>query len=228
MKKHLKLSLAILVMATLFGFGFVQTRGIISRGNVTIPTGSSLIIGSTTLSETDLASTDGTTATPTEINTAADLSVNGGLVRVKKIAISANFTAGEKDTGWDLPAKAIVLDVFVDVTTADAGETLDVGLLSSESGGDADGFLDGISVNATGIQRPGVALDGGSAYYDTTLRGVLLRNFVQGAGTDDRGLYNSKPFMTDSVTAKSVSYTGSNGTSNTMRGAIYIVYVELG
>jgi hypothetical protein len=202
-------------------------RGITSRGNVKAAAGYEMQIGSTGVDETELGVLEGVTVTTDELNL-LDLSVVGGLAKVKKLPITANFDNTEQDTGWDLPAKALVLDVWVDVTTADAGETLDVGLKAGESGGDADGFLDGISVNATGIQRPGVALDGGNAYYNTTLRGAMLRHFVQGSGADDRGLYSEKPHLSDSVTAKSVVYSGSHATANTMRGAIYVRYIELG
>src|SRR3990167_1491907 len=66
--------------------------------------------------------------------------------KVLKVPIAAGLTTGAKDTTVDLPTKGIVLDVFVDVTTAESTgstKTIDVGLLASESGGDADGFLDG-------------------------------------------------------------------------------------
>lgn len=170
-------------------------------------------------------------ATAAEVNAVADISAAGAVHKVKKISISAAPTGAEQDSAFDLPAKAKVMDVFVEVTTAEVTggtKTLDVGLLSGESGGDADGFVDGLSVAATGVFRGGVALDGGSAYFATCTRGLLLRDFVAGAGTDDRGLYNEKPHMSSAVTAKSVSYTGGSNDFVEFRGAIYIVYVELG
>lgn len=173
---------------------------------------------------------DGVTATAAELNL-NDLSAVGALVKVKKIAIGATPTGSEQDSTFDLPAKSVVLDVFVDVTTAEATgatKTLDVGLLSSESGGDADGFLDGVSVAATGLVRGAVALDGGSAYWNTNTRGVLLSNFVQGTDGDDRGLYNEKPHLSTAVTAKSVTFTAGSADFAEFRGAIYILYIELG
>lgn len=171
------------------------------------------------------------TATPAEINAVADVSVNGAVVKVKKIAISTTPTGAAQDTTFDLPAKALLLDVLVEVTTAEATggtKTLDVGLLAGESGGDEDGFVDGVSVAATGVFRGGVALDGGSAYFNTTTRGLLMRNFVQGAGADDRGMYAEKPHISSSVTAKSVTYTAGSNDFAEFRGAIYLVYVEIG
>lgn len=167
------------------------------------------------------------TATAAEINAVADVSVNGANVKVKKIAVAAGDHSTEKDSGWDLPAKSIVLDVFIDVTTLQAGKTVDVGLLSSESGGDTDGFADGLSLAAAGIVRPGVTLDAiYEAYFDTKTRGVLLSEFVQGTDTDDRGMYLEKPHLSTSLTAKSVSY--QTNTTVTAVFDIYIVYIELG
>lgn len=58
--------------------------------------------------------------------------------------------ANEIDTGIELPADCLVTESAVRVTTVDATETLDFGLLSSESGGDADGFLDGAALGVAG------------------------------------------------------------------------------
>lgn len=164
------------------------------------------------------------TATSAELNS-VDISAVGALVKVKKIAVAAGDWSSETDSGWDLPAKSMVLDVFLDVTTGQA-KTVDVGLLSSEAGGDADGFLDAADLTNTGLVRCGAVLDGGSAYFASTLRGALLRQFVAGANADDRGLYAEKPHLSTSVTARSVSYT--TNTAVTAVFNIYIVYVELG
>lgn len=175
-------------------------------------------------------------ATAEELNSAADLSANGGLVRVKKLSISSTPTGSEQDTTWDLPGKALLLDVFVDVTTAEATgatKTLDVGLKASESGGDADGFIDGIDVSSTGIKRPGVTvITGGSeTYVGSWNRGVLLTAGTPVAGTNtngDFGVYHEKPHASTAVTAKSVVYTAGSNDFAEFRGAIYLVYVELG
>lgn len=162
------------------------------------------------------------TATPAEINTVADVSVNGGIVKVKKISIAATPTGSEQDTTFDLPAKSVVLDVFVDVTTAEATggtKTLDVGLLSSESGGDADGFLDGVSVATTGLKRP-------SLVAGAVTRGLLMRETVTGSGSATHSSPN--PHASTAVTAKSVSYTAGSNDFVEFRGDLYIVYVEIG
>lgn len=63
--------------------------------------------------------------------------------------------ATEIDTGFDFPASSIVLPFpAMRVLVADAAITLEAGLKSGESGGDADGFIDAVSVAATGMIKP--------------------------------------------------------------------------
>lgn len=131
--------------------------------------------------------------------------------KVKKLEISADFDNSEQDTGWTLPAKCVVLDVFLDVTTADASQTLDVGTDGSGSN-DPDGFLDGVSVNDTGVVK-GTLLNTGQT------KGALLRADESGAGV-------LVPEFDVTSGGESITYTGSD-TTNTMRGAIYVVYLEL-
>lgn len=150
---------------------------------------------------------------------------------IRKIAISTAPTGSEQDSGYDLPAKAVVLNVWVDVTTEGAGSTIDVGLLSSETDGDADGFVDGVSSAATGIKIPGVTVTTGSNtkfYAANPTKGVFLADHQAGTDVDqDEGLYREKSYASDSVTAKSVSFTCAGGSFANVRGAIYIMYVEL-
>ena len=64
----------------------------------------------------------------------------------------------EYDFGINLPAGMLVLpNPSIKVITVDATETLDVGILASESNGDADGFIDGLSVAAAGIVQATLA-----------------------------------------------------------------------
>lgn len=134
-----------------------------------------------------------------------------------KFAMIAGTTA-VVDTTIDLPAKAIVEDAYVYVTTAEttgSTKTIDVGLLASESGGDEDGFIDGISVAATGLKKPVfVATVGSNNTYlgaaSTHTRGVLLTELLiagedTAAGGD--GFAQKGQHIGDSVTAKSITYT---------------------
>lgn len=133
----------------------------------------------------------------------------------KRVGITAPSDGSEQDTGFDLPSGAIVRDVFLDVGTAESTgttKTIDVGLLSSESGGDADGFLDGISVASTGIVYP--TLDSGGQ----TL-GALLS-----ADEDGAGALVPESFNADSVTAASVSFTAASANFAELVADIVIVY----
>lgn len=143
-----------------------------------------------------------------------------------------NFATGtvETDLGEDLPADALVDDVLVYVRTAEATgatKTLDVGILSSESGGDADGFLDGISVSSTGLKRSASTITTGAnnTFLASSTRGAFLRDLVAGedvaAGGD--GFVSEKPFLTSSVTGKSVSVTpGSNDFAELVADIIFV------
>lgn len=112
----------------------------------------------------------------------------------------ADATANtEKDTGFDFPSQAIVLDrlhgMSVRVTTLDSGQNILFGVLSSESGGDADGISTNVSLT-TAVMKIGV-------------NGALFSS--------------NAPFMTDSITGKSISYTLDTST-DTGAGFINIPY----
>lgn len=134
-------------------------------------------------------------------------------VKIKRLPVTA-LTTGEKDTGWDLPARSVVRRVWVDVKTAEATaatKTIDVGLLSSESGGDADGFLDGVATTPVGV-RKGTLLNSGQTL------GALLR-------VDEGGTGELVP--EDHVTAAAVSVSYTLGSAHTELVAdIVIEYVE--
>lgn len=187
---------------------------VVSGGDLDIESGASVKIAGTAI-----------TATAAEVN-ALDISAVGALVKVKKIHVAAGDWSAETDSGWDLPAKSLVLDVFLDVTTLEAAKTVSVGTKSSEAGGDADGFIVTASLAATGIIYPGPVLDGTNNWFVTDTRGALLSKFVAGANADDRGLYASVPYASTANTAKSVTYTAS--AASTAVYDIYVVYIELG
>jgi hypothetical protein len=56
----------------------------------------------------------------------------------------------ELSTGITLIAGLLVQNAFIKVVTTDSGETIDVGILSSETNGDADGFVLATSVATAG------------------------------------------------------------------------------
>lgn len=135
----------------------------------------------------------------------------------------ANTTAAtETDTGFDLPTNAIVQPngTLVEVTTVDATEQIDVGILSSESGGDADGFLALLSVATAAPVLPAVTVTAG--VYAANTFGALISDYTVGTNADDRGLFNTKQYRCNG-TARSISYTLTTG-SDTAEGFIKITY----
>ncbi len=86
---------------------------------------------------------------------------------------AADFTAAaEGNTGLQFPSGALLLpQVSLRVSTLEAARTIEVGLLSSESGGDADGLLDAVSLAAVGTIVPAVS-------GTPTLGALLVQNFA--------------------------------------------------
>jgi len=140
----------------------------------------------------------------------------GLAAKMKKISVtSVPADDSEIDTGWDLPAKCIVLDVFIDVTTAEATggtKTLDVGTNGSGSD-DPDGFLDGVSVANFGIVRGSLASGG------QTL-GTLLH-----ADEDGAGVLVPEPDTTSG--GESVTYTAGSADFAELHFDLYVVYIEI-
>jgi hypothetical protein len=132
------------------------------------------------------------------------------------------------DTGFDLPINLLVKDAFVRVTTVDATETVDMGLLASETGGDEDGFLKALSVATAGFVNAYPTVTNGSNidYHDTTaVYGVLLAQLITGAdAVATVGGFERRYYRTDGV-AKSVTYTPSS--SDTFKGFGYLEYFRL-
>lgn len=138
----------------------------------------------------------------------------GHPLRTHVIEIVADATGSEQDTGFDLPADWVVTNVYVRTTTAESTgstKTIDVGLLSSESGGDLDGFLDGVDVSAVGIKVPELATAG-------MTRGALLRETATGTVP--------KHHPATAVTAKSLVYKSGSAFSE-WRGKIAIEYFQI-
>lgn len=138
---------------------------------------------------------------------------------IKTMVIPFEKKTSEFDTTYDLPAGAVVLGAFVNVVTNVASGTIDVGILSGESGGDADGFIDGMSCATAGKIVP-IAWDA-SADADNTL-GLLISSAMLG-GTNNYGRI-PKMWVCDG-TAISISYTTSD---HAIAGNIHIMYAEPG
>lgn len=120
---------------------------------------------------------------------------------------AADQTGGtEKLTGFVLPG-AVQPNVAVDVVTIDATETIDVGTDSGDSG-DANGFMDTVSVGTAGYIKPTLLASG-----DTM--GALLSVLDSANAGDDA------PEQDVSMIGKEVSYTLTAG-SDTAAGFIVL------
>lgn len=139
--------------------------------------------------------------------------------------------ATETDTGFDLPTNAAVLPdgIGIDVINAASTETADLGILASESGGDANGFIAAGSIgSAVSVIAGNVVTAGGSeTYLSSTTLGALVNDFLAGSDSGgDVGTSNKKAFICNG-TAKSLSYTLTSGTAAAVGEGFFKVPVQL-
>lgn len=120
----------------------------------------------------------------------------------------------ETDTGFNFTQGMIIdpLGCSIYVKTLDDTETIDVGTLTGESGGDPDGFMDGILLSTAVVVAPTLAATA------ETLGALLRVAATADAGT---GLVPRQHVITS--TAISLTYTLSAGT-DTAAGFINIGY----
>jgi hypothetical protein len=153
---------------------------------------------------------------PDEIHEIPVDSFNPLQVMVIPFAAEDITAAAETDTGFDFAVGDQVLPhPSIRVTTVDATETIDVGLLSSETAGDADGFIAAASVATEGLVQ-GLILNGGN-----TMGALFERQDSANAGD----LVPAAHAVTGS-NATSVTLTLTAG-SDTAEGYIYLPYLHL-
>jgi len=138
-------------------------------------------------------------------------------------------STAETDTGLDFQYDTQIHDVRVEVVTVDATETVDVGLLSSETSGDANGLRSLVSVATAGHIADTAVITGGSNidYTPATTYGALLVTAI--TGSDAVATNGGKSYIGHVVTganAKSLTYTGSAG-SDTQAGYIFYSFTRL-
>lgn len=123
-------------------------------------------------------------------------------------SIADTTATTETDTGFDIPVGAFVEPLpFIDVTTLDTSETIDVGTDSTDSG-DANGFMAAVSVAVLGVAK-GTLADGAQTL------GVLLSVDESGGDLVPEGYVSA---------GKSVTYTLSAGT-DLAAGFICLAYI---
>lgn len=155
------------------------------------------------------------------------------VLKTQVIEIGSDFDATEQHTGFFLPAKCMVLDVILDVTTGDSGETLNIGTDNeSDIGDDIDGYLDAVPVTNTGLTSGQFTVTTGVnntliGAVSTFTKGALLRGpWIQGQDVTNGGdgTVSWKPDLTQG--GNEITYSGSAAT-NTMRGRIIVLYIDL-
>jgi hypothetical protein len=145
--------------------------------------------------------------------------VAGCLIRgIPAVRIAYTKNTSETDTSLDLPPKIIVHDAVCQSVVADASGTIEVGILSTEAGGDLDGFLDVEALAATGI----VAHNMVDASAASITLGVLLDEvqIKDATGTPVYTPIVTNPGYVTDGTAQSVVYKTSN---HTQSGYIFLM-----
>ena len=119
---------------------------------------------------------------------ATDNSANNATTKfVRKTAvIRCDAQTTETQTAFTLPTNAVVHDVFLNVITVDATETVDVGTAGTSN--DPDGFLIGASLATAGLVKGTLASTGQTRgallYADESGAGVLVPEDSVAAGGD--------------------------------------------
>lgn len=173
---------------------------------------------------TDVDTAEASLATAEADIDALELATNRGADGFRKQLFEIDLVAAthcdgnETDTGTDLPDSGVVTNVWLEVTTGHgSAATLDVGFLSSESSGDPDGFIDGISVETAGFFVP--SLTGAVA---AATRGALMR---EAADNDVGDTVQVPGWHSLNGNNKSISVTSSADISG---GAfVGVLYIEV-
>ena len=141
---------------------------------------------------------------------------------VKITGLKGLTTAAETTIGnFILPAKCIVHNVYVDITTLVAGKTIDVGTLDKSN--DPDGFLDGVSTAVLGriLGKATRTTGSNEVYYSSTTRGVLLVAFTAGSdAVEDEGTHEKIDDTTSD--GATLTYTPQSGTA----ALVFDLYIE--
>jgi hypothetical protein len=138
----------------------------------------------------------------------------------RSITIPIGYADGtaETDSGIDLPATSSLLpQVLLEVQTPEvtgATKTLDIGTLSGEAGGDADGIAAGLDVSSAGLVKATLASGG------QTL-GALLR-------VDESGSGALVPEANPSLGGRSISWTPGSADWAEFAGRIHLTAIVIG
>ena len=134
----------------------------------------------------------------------------------------------ETDTGLDLPYGALVQNCLIEVVDVHSAKTIMVGILSSETAGDADGFVVATLLTTAGIIHPRLYTAGSNdTFLATANSGALLGKFLVGADVvGDTGSDTMTGHLVQGSNGSSVSYTCSSATT-TATGLIHMPFIQL-
>lgn len=116
------------------------------------------------------------------------------------------------DTGFDLSANMLVKDVWLHTTTLGTGAVLDVGTST-----DADGFLDGITVDATGYLAAAVFEEVPTSAHQL---GALIASTT---GKNVRKLHR----RANATSGANIVYTNTTSSSTAGAGYVYLNYMRI-
>lgn len=141
--------------------------------------------------------------------------------------LAFDASGAEVDTGLDVPYKSHIYDAGIEVVTTDSGETCALGLLSSETAGDADGIMLATSTANAGFFGLYAITDGSSEDYVSAARSGLLMG-LGSVGTDagnDFGQPGGPGHYVTGSNAKSITYTVSS--SDTFAGYGFVKFTVI-
>lgn len=137
----------------------------------------------------------------------------------------------ETDTTVDFKTDTAVHRVCVEVVTVDAGETIDIGLLSTDTAGDANGFIAAQSVATAGFycnDKPTITAGSNETHVSTASNvGALMGSSLKGTNTaTDEGSHYIWDHVVTASNADDITYTGSAG-SDTAAGYIHYYFTRM-
>ncbi len=139
------------------------------------------------------------------------------------------FNSGgtEVDTGLDFPLNVMIYNALIEVVTTDASETISVGLLSSETAGDADGILAAVPTDNAAFLKPWSNVDTTTEdYISAPYFGALMGKGSAGtSAANDFGQSGGAGHIVSGSNARSLVYLPS--TSDTMAGYMYVFFRHL-
>lgn len=144
---------------------------------------------------------------------------------IPHLRVPFTTSTAETDTGIDLVSQMAYGLAQVYITTAEGGKTMDVGILSSEGGGDADGIVDGISLATAGWASHNLV----DATAGNLTSGALIEEtvIIDATGTPVYTPILKEPGHICDGTAVSLTYTGVS-TPTAVAGYIFLPIVSLG